>query len=135
MDGHIKGFMNKLQHWKAHIQTENLFHFPTLRDCGMHPEKKTEFADQLEKLLYDFFARFKDFKSHEHLFAIFSLPFNTAVDRAPADIQLELIDLQENTDLKAKYLEMNLGDFTENISTQITFPLEKIYGFKKVFLA
>jgi len=32
----------------------------------MRPEKKTEFADQLEILLKEFLARFKDFKFHEH---------------------------------------------------------------------
>ena len=69
----------------------------------MHLEKKTEFVEQLEKLLHEFSARFRDFKSHEHLFEIFSSPFNTDVDRAPADIQLELIDLQQQSDLKAKY--------------------------------
>ena len=36
------------------------------RECemGMRPEKKTEFVDQLEKLSNEFWARFKDFKSH-----------------------------------------------------------------------
>nr|XP_039248874.1 general transcription factor II-I repeat domain-containing protein 2-like [Styela clava] len=111
MYNHIKGFMNKLRLWKAHIQTDNLFHFPTLGDCEMHPEKKTDFAGQLENLLHEFLDRFKDFKSHEHLFDIFSPPFNADVVKAPADIQLELIDFQEKTDLKAKYLQMNLGDF------------------------
>ena len=35
-------------------------HFPTLKEMEMFPEKKTEFADQLQKLLNDFSARFKD---------------------------------------------------------------------------
>ena len=72
---HIKGFMNKLRFWHAHIQNANLFHFPTLKEMGMRPKKKTKFADQLEKLFDEFSARFKDFKSHERLFEIFSSPF------------------------------------------------------------
>ena len=44
MYGHIKGFMNKLRLWHAHIQNANLSHFPTLKEMGMRPEKKTEFA-------------------------------------------------------------------------------------------
>ena len=111
MYGHIKSFMNKLRLWHAHIQIANLSHFPTLKEMGMHPEMKTEFADQLEKLFNEFLARFKDFKSHEHLFEIFSSPFHTDIDKAPTHIQMELIDLQEKTNLKAKYVEMNLGDF------------------------
>ena len=70
--------MNKLRLWQAHIQNTNLCNFPSLKEIGMRPEKKTEFADQLEKLLNEFVARFKDFKSHEHLFEIFSSPFHKA---------------------------------------------------------
>lgn len=122
MYGHIKAFLNKLRLWKAHIQKGDLSHFQTLRDTGMRPEKNTEFADQLQKLLNEFLDRFKDFKSHEHLFEIFSSPFHTDVDKAPADIQMELIDLQERGDLKAKYVEMNLGDFYRKHLDQDKFP-------------
>ena len=108
---HIKGFMNKLRLWHAHIQNVNLSHFPTLKEMGMRPEKKTEFADQLEKFFNEISSRFKDFKSHEHLFEIFFSLFYTDIEKAPTDIQMELIDLQERTDLKAKYVEKNLGDF------------------------
>ena len=78
---HIKGFMNKLRLWHEHIQNVNLYHFPTLKEMGMRPEK-TEFADQLEKLFNEFLARFKDFKSYKHLFEIFSSPFHTDIDEA-----------------------------------------------------
>ena len=122
MYGHIKGFMNKLRLWHAHIQNADLSHFPTLKEMGVLPEKKTEFADQLEKLFNKFSARFKDFKSHEHVFEIFSSPFHTKIDKAPTDIQMELIDLQESTDLKAKYVEINLGDFYGKFLDQDKFP-------------
>ena len=80
---HIKGFMNKLRLWHAHIQNANLSHFLTLKEMETRPEKKTEFADQLEKLFNEFLARFKDFKSHEHLYEIFSSSFHTDIDKAP----------------------------------------------------
>ena len=35
----------------------------------------------------------KDFKSHKHLFEIFSSPFHTDIEKASMDIQMELIDL------------------------------------------
>ena len=81
--GHIKGFMNKLRLWQGYIQNANIFHFPTLKEMGMRPEKKTEFADQLKKLFNEFSARFKDFKSHEHSFEIFSSPFHNDIDKSP----------------------------------------------------
>jgi len=134
MYGHIKGFMNKLRIWQAHIQDANLCHFPTLKGTGMRLEKKTEFADQLEILLNEFSARFKDFKSHEHLFEIFSSRFHTDVDKAPADIQMELIDLQERTDLKAKHVEMNLGDFYQKYLDQDKFPKLRKFVASKMAL-
>ena len=128
---HTKGFMNKLGLWHAHIQNVNLSHFPTLKEMGMRPEKKTEFADQLEKLFNEFSARFKDFKSHEYLFEIFSSPFHTDIDKGPINIQMELINLQERTDLKAKYVEMNLSDFYRKYLDQDKFSnLRKCMAFK-----
>ena len=126
--------MNKLRLWHAHIQNANLSHFPTLKEMEMHPEKKTEFADQLEKLFNKLLARFKDFKSHEHLFKIFSSPFHTDIDKAPSDIRMELIDLQERTDLKAKYVETNLDDFYPKYHDQDKFPNLRKFMASKIAL-
>ena len=133
MYGQIKGFMNKLRLWHTHIQNVNLSHFPTLK-MGMHPEKKTEFADQLEKLFNEFLARFKDFKSYKHLFEIFSSPFHTDIDKAPTDIQMELIDLQERTNLKAKYVEENLSNVYQKYLDQDKFPNLRKFMASKVAL-
>ena len=122
MYGHIKGFMNKLRLWHAHIQNANLSHFLTLKKMGMHPEKKNEFADQLEILFNEFSARFTDFKSDEFFFEIFSSPFHTDIDKAPTDIQMELTDLQERTHLKVNYVEMNRGNFYRKYLDQDKFP-------------
>ena len=35
MYGHIKGFMNKLRLWQAHIQNANLCHLPSLKEMRM----------------------------------------------------------------------------------------------------
>ena len=46
---------------------------------------------------------------------------------------MELIDLQERTDLKAKYVEMSLGDFYRKYLYQDNFPnLRKYMTFKMV---
>ena len=39
---HIKGFMDKLRLWHAHIQNANLSHFPTLKEMGIRPENKND---------------------------------------------------------------------------------------------
>ena len=106
---------------RTHTECESLS-LSNFKKMRMRPEKKTEFADQLERLFNEFSARFKDFKSPEHLFEIFSSPFHTDIDKAPTDIQMELIDLQERTDLKAKYVKMNLGVFYRKYLDQDKFP-------------
>ena len=137
MYGHIKGFINKLRLWHAHIQNANLAHFPTLKELRMLPEKKTEFADQLQQLLKNFRLALKDFKTHKHLFETFSSPFHTDIEKAPMDIHIELIDLQERTDLKTKaaftespYLRMcvkKYGYAHKNLLMRIKFLLSLVY--------
>ena len=62
---------------------------------------------------------------------IFSSPFHTDIDKAPTNIQMELIDFLEKTDLKAKYVEMNLGNFYRKYLYQDKFPnLRKYMTFK-----
>ena len=50
------------------------------------------------------------------------------------DIQMELIDLQERTDLKAKYVEMDLGDFYRNYLDQEKFPSLRKFMASKMAL-
>ena len=82
----------------------------------------------------NFWLASKDFKFHEHSFEIFSSPFHTDVDKAPADIQMELIDLQERTGLKAKYVEINFGDFYQKYLDQDKFPNLRKFMVSKMAL-
>ena len=98
MYGHIKGLIYEQVETLARTYTEcESLSLSIFKRNGIRP-KKTEFADQLKKLLNKFSVYFKNFKSHEHLFEIFSSPFHTDIDKAPTDIQMELIGLQERTD-------------------------------------
>lgn len=51
--------------------------------------------------------RFADFKTHRATFQIFVDPFSFDVQDAPPVLQMELIDLQCNSDLKVKFREMS----------------------------
>ena len=135
MYGHIKAFQCKLRLWQFQMQGGNLCHFQTLslRNSGIYRDKKTKYVEQLQSL-NEFSTRFKDFGSHEHLFEIFSSPFDTDVTKAPTDIQMELIDLQANNDLKAKYKGMNLGDFYRTHIDQDKFPLLRKFVASKMAL-
>jgi len=62
--------------------------------------KLAKYKVQLDALVVEIHRRFQDFKNLEPQFNILSSPFTTDVYSAPEDIQLELLDLQANNDLK-----------------------------------
>ena len=63
----------------------------------------------IENVKQEFRQRFSDFQSHESDFILFSNSFHCDPKRAPANIQLELIQLQESSDIKIIFLKRSLG--------------------------
>ncbi|XP_073681619.1 general transcription factor II-I repeat domain-containing protein 2A-like [Garra rufa] len=92
--------------------------------------KKLQGQGQLVSAAYDnlqeeFDHRFADFKTHRATFQIFADPFSFDVQDAPSVLQMELIDLQCNSELKAKFREVSgkadkLGQFLRELTS--SFP-------------
>ena len=79
-----------------------------------------KYADAIVKLQEEFDQRFADFKTHRATFQIFADPFSFDVQDAPAVLQMELTDLQCNSELKAKFREVSgkvnkLGQFLREL--------------------
>ncbi|KAM9781380.1 general transcription factor II-I repeat domain-containing protein 2-like [Syngnathus typhle] len=103
----VRAFSTKLMLWKAHLSQTNLCHFPTCKaliDSGT-PFSSEKYVDAILKLEEEFKQRFADFKTHRATFQIFADPFCFDVQDAPPVLQMELIDLQCNSELKAKFRE------------------------------
>ncbi|XP_056121755.1 general transcription factor II-I repeat domain-containing protein 2-like [Rhinichthys klamathensis goyatoka] len=103
----VKAFSTKLRLWKTQISAKNLSHFTT---CRSLVEQGTgfsgdEYASAIDNLLEEFDQRFADFKSHRDTFQLFADPFSTDVESVPSVLQMELIDLQCNSELKTKFRE------------------------------
>ncbi|XP_037129559.1 general transcription factor II-I repeat domain-containing protein 2A-like [Syngnathus acus] len=123
----VRAFSKQLVLWKAQLFQTNLCHFPA---CKALMDSATTFsgekyADTIGKLQEEFDQRFADFKAHRATFQIFADPFSFDVEDAPPVLQMELIDLQCNTDLKAKFREVSgktveLGQFLRKLPP--TFP-------------
>ena len=77
----------------------------------------------IQKLITEFESRFKIFRSEETVlsFNIFSSPFNTDVETVPDELQMQLIYLQNDTDLKNKFQNVEIHNFYQNYTN-----LEKI---------
>ena len=114
----VRAFSTKLVLWKAQLSQTNLCHFPAckaLLNAGT-PFSGEKYVDALMRLQEEFDHRFADFKTHRATFQIFADPFSFDVQDAPPVLQMELIDLQCNSVLKAKFREVSgkedkLGQF------------------------
>ena len=68
----------------------------------------------------EFDVRFQDFRAHEVSLKIFASSFDVDVETAPLSLQIELIDLQENSNLKTKARDISLSEFYQRY-----FPADK----------
>lgn len=53
---------------------------------------------------------------------MFSSPFNIDVDTVPEGFQMEVIDMQNNTDLKNVFFSVNIENFYESYVSPEKFP-------------
>ena len=81
----------------------------------------------------EFSNRFQDFRSRETNLRIFSSPFDADVDQAPEELQMELIELQGNEDLKWKMRDYSLLEFYKNLPKE-AFPRIMDFARKKMSL-
>ncbi|CAI5657912.1 unnamed protein product [Oreochromis niloticus] len=119
----VRAFSTKLALWKAQLCQTNLCHFPACKalvDAGT-PFSADKYVDVILRLQEEFDHRFADFKTHRATFHIFADSFSSDVQDAPSVLQMELIELQCNSELKAKFREVSgkadkLGQFLRELS-------------------
>ncbi|KAJ1081737.1 hypothetical protein NDU88_001913 [Pleurodeles waltl] len=83
----ITAFQEKLRLWKLQLEKDSLAHFPICQSIS------TSFPEQ------------------NLTFTSLANPFNIDVDSAPHHLQMELIELQCNSSLKAKFQDATVDDF------------------------
>ncbi|CAK1578449.1 unnamed protein product [Parnassius mnemosyne] len=66
------------------------------------------YVEKLNILIQSFQDRFSEFKKVKPLLDIFSNPFTISVENAPKSMQLEIIDIQSDQDLRNKFNEGDL---------------------------
>ena len=120
----IKCFITKLNLWKTQIQSKNLTHFPSLKDAKSKLQENCseldieKFVNHIDLLLNKFKRRFSDFSSFEDKFALFSAPFTFDASLADENLQMELLEMQSDSIVKAKYDAVGIPEFYCYLSEQ-----------------
>ena len=106
---HVKAFQRKLELLQKQFKKRDLSHFIACRKLIEEDQNDNEallllrskkYTTMFENVKQEFQRRFCDFHSHESEFMLFPDPFHCDSESAPTNMQLELIELQENSDLK-----------------------------------
>lgn len=124
----VKSFEAKLKLWKVQLERNNTVHFPTLE--GQKPSTTLEYAGECAKLIDAFNERFKDVKSKQIELNIFATPFNVEPADVPDNLQHEIILLQTNVELKARYNNLPLLEFYKRYIRNDEFPILRRHALK-----
>lgn len=113
----ICAFKLKLSLWETQLAGGDAAHFPCLKDvCAtQHAADMRRFKDKITGLLREFEQRFQIFGELEKDFKVFCSPFSVNGSDLPVNIQLEIIDLQCDSDLKGKFAAAGLDTFYQHL--------------------
>ena len=103
MYAHITAFEVKLRLWESQLAAGQFLHFPRLAACDTHDVDLDTDVGVVTSLREEFATRFSGVRSLAADFKLVTAPFDFRVDDAPANLQMELVELQCSEELKAKF--------------------------------
>lgn len=106
-------FKFKLSLQETQLAGGDVAHFPCLKDVCVtqHVADIKRFKNKITGLLQEFEHSFQIFGELEKDFKVFCLPFTVNAFDLPVNIQLEIIDLQRDSDMKGKFDAAGLDTF------------------------
>ena len=109
-----EGFQNETLALGAAVEGD-FTHFPCLREVREEYSEENFGVAKFPGIIHDLYAefqeRFQDFSDLEEDIQLFSSPFNANVSKAPGKLQMELIELQCDHQLKIRFTDLSLLEF------------------------
>lgn len=127
--GHIRGFKMQLVLFSKQLAKKDLTHFPRLKTIAVMEDKLKSYEERVKNLHDEFERRFQDFKVIERDLDVFSMPFNVDCESVKPELQLELIELQCNNELKQLFLNVSKIEFYKALPKS-SFPNLKSHAQK-----
>ncbi|CAF4889525.1 unnamed protein product [Pieris macdunnoughi] len=124
--GHIRGFKLQLNLFSKQLLKKDFTHFPRLKSIAVTEDKVKSYEKHVKCLHEEYERRFQDFKVIEQDLEIFSMPFNLDCESVKPELQLELIELQCNTELKQLFLNVSKIEFYKALALKNNFSKPEI---------
>ena len=113
----ISAFEVKLRLWEAQLSEHKPTHFKRLAACDSKDIDFGECASVITVLRGEFASRFEGLRACSSDFRLFTSPFDCVVDDVPDELQMEVVELQCNVELKSKFLASSpLAFFSDHLS-------------------
>ncbi|KAG0724696.1 General transcription factor II-I repeat domain-containing protein 2 [Chionoecetes opilio] len=122
MYSHITAFEVKLRLWEAQLAAGQFMHFPRIAACAPDDVDLNTCVGVVTSLREEFASRFTGVWPLAPGFKLFTSLFDFPVDEAPAPLQMELVELQCNDELKAKYRTASPLSFRDLVLPSNKFP-------------
>ena len=117
----IKAFRVKLMLWEGQLRGGDFSHFERLVSCDPPQRVVGRYADVIGALKEEFVDRFKDFDASSQPLQLCSTPFDVDPTDVGSDLQMELIELHCDEQLKSRFVTMTPLDFWQSQAAR-TFP-------------
>ena len=108
---HVKAFINKLQLFHQQFNLKNIVHFSTLSTRQSEIVDHVKYSALINNLINEFELRFSDFSDRFTEMKLFADPFGIDATNAPDIFQLELIEMQNISEMKRAFAETDLVTF------------------------
>ena len=119
----VKAFEVKLRLWESQIGKKRCPTFARLSSLPTTQVKWREAKEVIAGLRDQFSTRFQSLKEYAPGFSLLSSPFALCVDDLPDDLQMEVIDLQCDDELRGRFQNTSPLDFYSRFLPRERFPV------------